>query len=370
MREIRVGLPGRPYSIHIGRGASAELGRLLRPLGRPRAAIVSSPTVWEGHRDRILSGLDGLEWTEILVPDGERHKTARTLQSIYDGFVDSRLGRDALVVAVGGGVIGDMAGFAAATYMRGVDWVGVPTTLLAMVDSSVGGKVGVNHARGKNMIGAFHQPRAVITDPLFLDTLPARQRQAGAYEVLKCGVIGDPVLFAAMQAAPVSLTGWDEAALDAAIAAACQLKAFVVTQDEREGDLRRVLNLGHTLGHAFEAVTGYKRFLHGEAVGWGTIGAAAIARRRNVLAPGDFDTIASAVDALGPRPTLAGISPERVLDAVARDKKAREGRVPFVLPLAIGKVSIVPDVSTGEVLAVLDELRQRRAGARRPRAAS
>jgi len=278
--------------------------------------------------------------------------------------VTARLGRDGLVVAVGGGVIGDIAGFAAATYMRGVDWVGVPTTLLAMVDSSVGGKVGINHPRAKNMIGAFHQPRAVIVDPAFLGTLPARQRQTGAYEVLKCGIIGDRGLFDALRQAPASLEGWDAEKLDEAIAAACRLKANVVGKDEREGDLRRVLNLGHTLGHAFEAVTEYRRFTHGEAVGWGLIAAAALARRRGLLSAPDFEEIASAVDGLGPRPRL-GLAPERVLDAVARDKKAREGRVPFVLPTAIGAVTIVPDVTTGEILAVLDELAQRRTPARR-----
>src|SRR5262249_8234897 len=169
---------------------------------------------------RITPGLEGTAWTEVLVPDGEKSKTPATLQRLYDAFVEASLGRDALVVAVGGGVIGDMAGFAAATYMRGVDWVPVPTTLLAMVDSAVGGKVGVHHARGKNLIGAFHQPRAVVTDPAFLDTLDARQRQAGAYEVLKCGIIGDAGLFDSVRKAPPGLQGWDAAALDGAIAAA------------------------------------------------------------------------------------------------------------------------------------------------------
>jgi 3-dehydroquinate synthase len=360
MREIRVTVPGHPYDIQLGRGLSAALGRVLAPLGRSRVALVSSPGIWKKHRARIVPGLEGLAWTEILVPDGERLKTAGTLQRLYDGFLRARLGRDGLVVAVGGGVIGDMAGFAAATYMRGVDWVPVPTTLLSMVDSAVGGKVGINHPRAKNMIGAFHQPRAVVTDPAFLDTLPPRERQSGAYEVLKCGVIGDPALFEAIRTAPPALGGWSEAALDQAIAGACRLKADVVSRDEREGDLRRVLNLGHTLGHALEAVTAYRRFTHGEAVGWGLIGAAAIARRRGLLPAGDFEAIASAVDGLGPRPGLARIDPARVLDAVARDKKAREGRVPFVLPTRIGAVIIVPDVSTGEVLAALDELRQRR----------
>jgi 3-dehydroquinate synthase len=365
MREIPVAVPGRSYAVQIGRGTSSALGRLLAPLGRPRLAVVSSPGIWRRHRRRIVPGLEGLAWTAVLVPDGERQKTARTLQRLYDAFVDARLGRDGLVLAVGGGVIGDMAGFAAATYMRGVDWVPVPTTLLAMVDSAVGGKVGINHPRAKNMIGAFHQPRAVIVDPLFLDTLPPRQTQTGAYEVLKCGVIGDPALFASVRAAPPSLQGWDPSALDDAIAAACRLKADVVSRDEREGGLRRVLNLGHTLGHALEAVTAYRRFTHGEAVGWGLIAAAALARRRGVLSVEDFEAIASAVDGLGPRPALGRLRPSRVLDAVARDKKARAGRVPFILPTAIGAVTVVPDVTRDEILAVLDELAARPLPSRR-----
>ena len=367
MREIRVAVPGRPYGVQIERGIAGGLGALLEPYGHARIAVVSSPTVWEAHKSRIVAGLAGLAWTEVLVPDGERQKNARTLQRIYDAFVGARLGRDSLVVAVGGGVIGDMAGFAAATYMRGVDWVGVPTTLLAMVDSSIGGKVGINHPRAKNMIGAFHQPRAVVIDPAFLVTLPARQRQTGAYEVLKCGIIGDRGLFDALRQAPPSLEGWKDEALDEAIAAACRLKADVVSQDEREGGLRRVLNLGHTLGHAFEAVTDYRRFTHGEAVGWGLIAAASLARRRGLLSTADFEEVAAAVDGLGPRPRLGRLEPERVLDAVARDKKARDGRVPFILPTAIGAVTVVPDVTTGEILAVLDELLQRRVPARRRR---
>jgi 3-dehydroquinate synthase len=341
MREIRVAVPGRPYVVQIERGSADALGRLLEPLGRSRVAVVSSPTVWQAHKARLVPGLAGVAWTEVLVADGERQKNARTLQLLYDAFVSARLGRDSLVLAVGGGVIGDMAGFAAATYMRGVDWVGVPTTLLAMVDSSIGGKVGINHPRAKNMIGAFHQPRAVIIDPAFLGTLAARQRQTGAYEILKCGIIGDRGLFEALRQAPPSLEGWDAEALDEAIAASCRLKARVVSQDEREGDLRR--------------------FTHGEAVGWGLVAAASLARRRGLLLAREFEDIAGAVDGLGPRPGLGRLEPERVLDAVARDKKARDGRVPFVLPTAIGAVTIVPDVTTGEILAVLDELAQRRA---------
>jgi 3-dehydroquinate synthase len=294
------------------------------------------------------------------VPDGERYKSRRTLEAVYDAFLDAGLGRDGLVVALGGGVVGDLAGFAAASWMRGVDWVVVPTTLLAMVDSSIGGKVGVNHARAKNMIGAFHQPRAVVIDPELLATLPPRELRSGAYEVLKCGVLGDAALFARLRGAPEGLAGWDEAALDDAIATACRIKADVVSRDEREGHLRHVLNLGHTIGHALEAVTGYRRFTHGEAVGWGLIGACWIACRRGMLAEPAFQAIAEAVDRIGPRPRLSDLDQERILEAISHDKKARAGRVPFVLPTAIGRVVVRDDVTRAEIQAALRALSERR----------
>ena len=205
----------------------------------------------------------------MSVPDGERFKSRATLEAVYDAFLEARLGRDGLVVALGGGVVSDLAGFAAASWMRGVDWVVVPTTLLAMVDSSIGGKVAINHARAKNMIGAFHQPRAVVIDPSFLATLPEREFRSGAYEILKCAVLGDDDALASLRRAPAGLSGWARPEVDNAIATACRIKADVVARDEHESSLRYVLNLGHTLGHALEATTGYKRFTHGEAVGWG-----------------------------------------------------------------------------------------------------
>ena len=239
-----------------------------------------------------------------LVPDGERFKSRRTLEGVYDAFLKARLGRDGLVLALGGGVVGDLAGFAAASWMRGVDWVVVPTTLLAMVDSSIGGKVGINHARAKNMIGAFHQPRAVVIDPAFLATLPMRELRSGAYEILKCAVLGDAALFARLRRAPPGLEGWERPELDDAIATACRIKAEVVEKDEREGQLRYVLNLGHTIGHALEAVTGYRRYTHGEAVGWGMIGASWIAQHRGLLAAGEYDE-----DRLRGRPAGAAAAP-------------------------------------------------------------
>jgi 3-dehydroquinate synthase len=285
----------------------------------------------------------------VLLPDGERFKSRATLNALHDRFLAAGLARDGLVIACGGGVVGDIAGFAAASYMRGVDWIPIPTTLLSMVDSSIGGKVGINHPLAKNIIGAFHQPRAVLVDPSFLQTLPRRQCQSGAYEIIKCALLGDRALFRSLEAAPQALCGWDPIDLERAIAASCRIKADVVEQDEREGDLRRILNLGHTFGHALEAVTSYRRFTHGEAVGWGLVGAAWIAARRKILPQSAFDAIASAVDHLGPRPRISDLSLPAVLSALKHDKKAKAGRVHFILPTAIGRVVVRGDVKAEEI---------------------
>jgi 3-dehydroquinate synthase len=354
MLEIPVGLGRRRYAVSVGHGLSRRLGDLLEGFRRGRVALVASRRVLGLHGKAVLRSLHGLGPVRVVpLPDGERHKTPRTLAAVYDALLEARLGRDGLVVALGGGVVGDLAGYAAATFMRGVDWAGVPTTLLAMVDSSIGGKVGVNHARGKNLIGAFHQPRAVVVDPAFLATLPVRELRSGAYEILKCGILGDPALFDSVRGAPAGLRGWVGPAVEGAIAAACRIKARVVEEDEREGGLRRVLNLGHTIGHALEAATRYRRFTHGEAVGWGLVGAAFVAWRRGLLREAGYDAIASAVDHVGTRPPVSDVEPSRILDALARDKKATAGRVPFVLPTGIGRVEIRDDVSRAEVLRAL-----------------
>ena len=354
MLEIPVELGARRYVVSVGRGLARRIPERLAPLAGRRVALVSGRRVFALHGASVRRALAAIgRVSVVLVPDGERYKNPRTLGRIYDAFLDAKLGRDSLVVALGGGVVGDMAGYAAASYMRGVDWVGLPTTLLAMVDSSVGGKVGINHAKAKNLIGAFHQPKAVLIDASFLRTLPARELRSGAYEVLKCGILGDARLFEALQRAPAGLRGWDGDPVEHAIAAACRIKAEVVTKDEREGGLRRVLNLGHTIGHALEVVTRYRRFTHGEAVGWGLVGAATIAQRRGLLAKAEWEAIASAVDRIGPRPPVSDLPAARLLEALARDKKARAGRVPFVLPTAIGSVAIHDDVGRDEITRAL-----------------
>jgi 3-dehydroquinate synthase len=354
MLEIPVDLGRRRYTVSVGHGLARLLPDLLAGLRGRRTVLVASRRVFALHGrgvERPLRGLGPLH--VVLVPDGERFKSRGTLEALYDAFLEARLGRDGLVVALGGGVVGDLAGYAAATWMRGVDWVGIPTTLLSMVDSSIGGKVGINHAKAKNMIGAFHQPRAVVIDPAFLATLPSREVRSGAYEILKCAILGDRALFDSLREAPAGLRGWDRVALESAIATACRIKAEVVEKDERESGLRRVLNLGHTIGHALEAATGYGRFAHGEAVGWGTIGAAWIARHRGLLVEPAYDAIASAVDHVGPRPPVSDLPVPRVLEALGRDKKARAGRVPFVLPTAVGRVEIRDDVARAEIVRAL-----------------
>jgi len=355
MIEIHVELGPRRYPVCIGHDSVSLIPDLLASLGGRRLVVVSSPRIWSLHGAAVEKALRRLGRLagRVLVPEGERHKSRATLDRLHDSFLAAGLGRDGVVVAFGGGVVGDVTGFAAATYMRGVDWIGLPTTLLAMVDSSLGGKVAINHPKAKNLIGAFHQPRAVVIDPALLATLPRRELQSGAYEVLKCGILGDRALFSAMLRAPAGLSGWDRTEVENAVASACRIKAEVVERDETEGGLRRVLNLGHTLGHALEAVTRYRRFTHGEAVGWGLLGAAWIARRRGLLAPASFDRIAFAVDHVGPRPRLSDLEADQLMEAVTRDKKARGGRSVFVLPTAIGRVTIRDDIEPKEVRAAL-----------------
>jgi 3-dehydroquinate synthase len=354
MIEIPVDLGARRYTVAVGHGLARVVPDLLKDLRGRRVALVASRRVFRLHGRPIETGLRALGPVHVtLVPDGETHKSRATLERLYEAFLGARLGRDGVVVALGGGVVGDVAGYAAATWMRGVDWVGLPTTLLAMVDSSVGGKVGINHPRGKNLIGAFHQPRAVVADPALLVTLPARERRSGAWEVLKCALLADRPLFEALREAPPGLVGRSPAEVENAVASSVRVKARVVERDEREAGLRRVLNLGHTIGHALETVTRYRRFTHGEAVGWGLVGAAALARGRGLLAARTFDAVVEAVDRVGPRPPVSDLPVAPLLDALRRDKKSRAGRLVFVLPTRVGRVVICEDVTPGEVRRAL-----------------
>ncbi len=361
MIEIPVELGARSYSVHVGYGALDLLSELVEP-AQGQTVIVADERVWALHGRRARRAFSRLgAKRRLLLKSGERVKSRATLARLHDFFLAAGLARDGLVIAFGGGVVGDVTGFAAATFMRGTAWLPIPTTLLAMTDSAIGGKVAINHPRAKNLIGAFHQPRAVVVDPRLLDSLPPRQAQSGAYEVLKAGLIADRSLFDSMRRAPRQLVHWSRAEQEQAIAAGVRVKTGIVEADERESGRRKLLNLGHTLGHALEAVTSYRRFTHGEAVGWGIIGASWIAQRRKLLSRTGFETIAAAVDHLGRRPTVAGLRTSQILARLAHDKKAERGRVPFILPSSPGRVRIVRDVSSAEIKAALRAMAARKA---------
>ena len=349
--RIDVQTSSTTYPVEIHAGAAASLASTMDRLQLARRRfVVSSPTVWRLHGDtfRAATAED-----PILVADGERAKTLTTVGRIYDALVRAQADRGSVIVAVGGGVIGDMAGFAAATFLRGIPVVQVPTTLLAQVDSAIGGKTGVNHTLGKNLIGSFHQPAAVIVDPALLATLPRREFRAGLYEVVKYGVIASRELFERMDADLPALFARDTAALVPVIASSCRIKADVVQADERESGLRRTLNFGHTAGHALEAVTKYRRFRHGEAIAYGMLAAAELARGRQVVSTQDRDALHALIVKMGPLPPVGDLDAAHVVEAVSRDKKVVDGTLHFVLPTAIGRTEIATDVSAAELREAL-----------------
>ncbi len=339
------------YTIEIATGSSARLRATLDTAGVPaRRFIVSSQTVWRFHSDQ-LRGATPEE--PILIPDGERFKHLATVGRIYDALIRANADRASAIIAIGGGVTGDVAGFAAATYLRGIPIVQVPTTLLAQVDSAVGGKVGVNHPMGKNLIGAFHPPAVVIVDPALLSTLPRREFRAGLYEVVKYGVIASRALFERTAGDLKALFAREPSALLPVIAESCRIKAQIVEQDEHESGIRRTLNFGHTAGHALEAVTKYRRFRHGEAVAYGMLAAAAVATARKMFPPADRDALAAHVMQMGPLPPVSDLSAAEVVAATRRDKKVIAGRLHFVLPTAIGSTTTVADVTPEELTQAL-----------------
>ena len=318
------------------------------------SGVVSSPLVWRLHGPALARAIGGETAAQpILVPDGERYKQMPTVARIYDALVQANADRATTIVTFGGGVIGDMAGFAAATYLRGVALAHVPTTLLAQVDSAIGGKVGVNHPLGKNLIGAFYQPHAVVVDPTVLGTLPRREFRAGLYEVIKYGMTSSPALFDRIVKERKAIFARTPEALTSSIAESCRIKASVVAADERETGLRRVLNFGHTAGHAIEAITKYRRYRHGEAVGYGMLVAAELSATRGALAKDARQALADVILSLGPLPPIADLPSKEIIDAMRHDKKRVAGTLHFVLPTAIGATTIVDDVTEKELKAAL-----------------
>ena len=350
--RLDVGTPSRAYPVLIGPGTLAGLGRVLDDAGvGSKRFVVSNPTVW-GHWGAAMH--EALPDAEVvMVPDGERHKTLQTVTRIYDGLLRGGADRSAGIVTFGGGVVGDMAGFAAATYMRGIALAHVPTTLLAQVDAAIGGKVGVNLPGGKNLVGSFYQPWAVVVDPSFLTTLHRREFRAGLYEVIKYGIACDGGLFARIRQHLGPISKRNVTALGPIIADCCRIKAAVVAADEHEAGARRALNFGHTVGHALESATQYRRFLHGEAVACGMQASCAIAVARGVLSAGDQSTIEAVIAQLGPLPPMRDLSAATLIEHMRRDKKVVDGRLHFVLPTSLGSASIVTDVSERELADAL-----------------
>jgi 3-dehydroquinate synthase len=354
MVRIDVDTPSRRYAVTIEDGILDRLPRLLDDVKAPaRQFVVTSPLVWRLHGARLAKAGLG---EPILVPDGERFKHLQNVSRVYEALLRGNADRASTLITFGGGVIGDMAGFAAATYLRGIALVHVPTTLLAQVDASIGGKVGVNHAFGKNLIGAFYQPHAVVIDPSVLGTLPRREFRAGLYEVIKYGMTSSPPLFDRIGRERTAIFSRAADVLTGVIADSCRIKAAVVAADEKEAGPRRILNFGHTAGHALEAVTKYRRYRHGEAVAYGMLVAAELGVMRGALAERDRAALADLIISLGPLPPIADISSRELLDAMQHDKKMVAGRLHFVLPTAIGATTIVDDVTEKEMKAALGKV--------------
>jgi 3-dehydroquinate synthase len=366
LRTIRVELSANPYPIVIGAGALQQLGEQVRAAGikaGTKVLVVTNPVVEQHYGATALSSLKaaGFEASTLVIEAGEDQKTPATVALIHDAAFERRLERGSLIVALGGGVVGDMAGFAAASWLRGIAVVQVPTTLLAMVDAAIGGKTGVNHPGGKNLIGAFHQPRLVLIDPATLATLPEREFRAGMAEVIKYGVIGDAELFADLEAAAgrdataglASLSAVGPALLQTLLERSAAAKARVVAADEREGGLRAILNYGHTLGHVVEALCGYGTWLHGEAVAIGMVAAGELSLELGLWGASEQRRQRAVIAAAGLPQQWPALDPGAVLQCLQGDKKVRDGKVRFVLPTGLGSVQIRDDVTPEQVLAAL-----------------
>src|SRR5574340_589182 len=346
MQTLTVGLGERSYPIHIGSGLLDRADLMQSALPRKRGAVVSNTTVAPLYLEKLQQTLQeiGVSSVPIILPDGEEYKNSATLNLIYDALLTNRCERKTTLIALGGGVIGDLTGYAAATYLRGVPFIQVPTTLLAQVDSSVGGKTGINHPLGKNMIGAFYQPRLVLADTDTLNTLPDNELAAGIAEVIKYGLIRDLPFFEWLEQNMDKLLARDTEALQYAIARSCQNKAEVVAADERESGERALLNLGHTFGHAIESGMGYGNWLHGEGVAAGTIMAADLSQRLGWIGAGDVARIRGLFERAG-LPTVApALGAEKDPELIGLDKKVEGGKMRFVLLKEIGRAVIYGDV--------------------------
>jgi len=357
METIKVELGERSYDISIESGILDNLGPRLQSYNlSPKVALISNPTIFPLYGARITDSIKkaGFDLLTVIIPDGEEYKDLHRIEHIYDELLGHRLDRSSGLVALGGGVVGDITGFAASTYMRGISYIQVPTTLLAQVDSSVGGKTGVNHKLGKNMIGTFWQPRMVWIDVDTLKTLPKRELLAGLAEVIKYGVIYDTELFEFLEANRDRILNLDNKAITHIIRRSCEIKADVVSKDERESGLRAILNYGHTIGHAVETATGYTRYLHGEAVAIGMHLEAKLSQLLKGIDDGQVFRIKALIDSYGLPSEIPGdINRDDILSSMQLDKKAVAGKLKFILPERIGAVRIRKDISEKSIIGLL-----------------
>ncbi|WP_250125705.1 3-dehydroquinate synthase [Chroococcidiopsis sp. CCMEE 29] len=359
---IRVNLPQQSYDIAIASQGLDQLGQLIANLNLgKKVLVVSNPAIFRHYGERVIASLQsaGFEVNRCTIPAGERYKTLTSIQKLYDAALENRLERSSTMVALGGGVIGDMTGFAAATWLRGINFVQVPTTLLAMVDAAIGGKTGVNHPQGKNLIGAFHQPRLVLVDPQVLNTLPVREFRAGMAEVIKYGIIWDAQLFIQMEQSDRldQLRYLDTGLLQEILSRSCQAKADVVGKDEKEAGLRAILNYGHTIGHAVESLTGYRVVNHGEAVAIGMVAAGQLAVNLQLWEQAAQERQLALIQKTGlPTQLPAGVDIEAIIDSLQTDKKVKAGRVRFVLPNQIGAVTVTDQVPAEQIRQVLRQM--------------
>ena len=359
MQILQVDLNERSYPIYIGPDLLDRIELLKPHIAGKQVLVVSNETVAPLFLQRLQTMLAGLQQETVILPDGEQFKSLETVSRIFDTLLERRFSRNCTLIALGGGVIGDMAGFAAACYQRGVHYIQIPTTLLAQVDSSVGGKTGVNHPLGKNMIGAFHQPRCVLADTTTLNSLPSREFSAGLAEVIKYGLIRDKPFLDWLEANIEALMRREQGPLTHAIQRSCQNKAAIVAADEREGGVRALLNLGHTFGHAIETGLGYGVWLHGEAVAVGMMMAADLSRRIGWVSGADIKRIANLLGrAHLPTAAPATLGVEDLLQLMAVDKKARDGRLRLILLKGLGEAIIVDDIDQLQLRATLDAGRQ------------
>lgn len=356
IRTVPVDLGEKSYQIYIGDHILSEIGPYVKKLGvGPKIMVVTNPTVRGLYGKIVVESLAGAGLEVIIgeIPDGEEYKSLESAKSLYDIAFDNGMDRKSVVLALGGGVIGDLAGFVAATYMRGIPLIQVPTTLLAQVDSSVGGKVAVNHPRGKNIIGAFYQPRMVFTDISTLHTLAEREFRAGMAEVIKYGIIWDREFFSFLEKEHQEIKNLSAGPIAHLVGTSCSIKARVVQEDETEQGIRAILNYGHTFGHAFEALTGYKTYVHGEAVAIGMVTAAGVAVKLGMLSPEEEKRIGSLIRLFGLPEVFSNLDPEKIIESMYHDKKALAGKVRYVLPDSIGRVGIVADISHDVLQEVL-----------------